>query len=122
MLAAAANILAMFHLVKDMRARDKVLVIAFGVCAGFLIGDHLAFVAGSQPNLLMPILLGKLGGGMCGFFWCSMRFSAESPEPAGSTPTSITGSIRTSLQPPRGLAADSRWAPVSPPRKPRPGW
>jgi len=67
MLAAAANILAMFRLVKDMRPRDKVLCIAFAVCAAFTFGDHLAFTTNFQPNLLLPVMLGKLGGGMCGF-------------------------------------------------------
>ena len=67
MLAAAANILAMFHLVKNMRARDKVLVIAFAVCAAFMFGDHLAFTTNFQPNLLVPVLTGKLMGGICGF-------------------------------------------------------
>lgn len=67
MLAAAANILAMFRLVKDMRAGDKVLVIAFAVCAAFMFGDHLAFTTNFQPNLLVPILAGKLTGGIGGF-------------------------------------------------------
>jgi len=51
MLAAAANILAMFRLVKDMRPRDKVLCIAFAVCAAFTFGDHLAFTTklSTQP-------------------------------------------------------------------------
>jgi ethanolamine transporter len=75
LLAAAANILAMFHLVKEMRARDKVLVIAFAVCSAFVLGDHLAFTATFQPNLLLPVMLGKLGGGACGFLialWLSV--------------------------------------------------
>jgi thiamine kinase-like enzyme len=67
MLAAAANILAMFRLVKDMRPRDKVLCIAFAVCAAFTFGDHLAFTTNFQPTLLLPVMVGKLGGGMCGF-------------------------------------------------------
>jgi ethanolamine transporter len=66
-LAAAANILAMFRLVKDMRPGDKVLCIAFAVCAAFTFGDHLAFTTNFQPNLLLPIMVGKLGGGVCGF-------------------------------------------------------
>ncbi len=64
LLAAAANILAMFRLVGDMRAKDKVLCIAFAVCAAFTFGDHLAFTAGFQPNLLVPVLAGKLTGGL----------------------------------------------------------
>jgi ethanolamine transporter len=66
-LAAAANILAMFKLVKEMRARDKVLCIAFAVCAAFTFGDHLAFTTNFQPNLLLPVIVGKLTGGICGF-------------------------------------------------------
>jgi ethanolamine transporter len=67
MLAATANILAMFRIVQDMRARDKVLCIAFAVCAAFSFGDHLAFTTNFQPNLLLPVLAGKLTGGVCGF-------------------------------------------------------
>ncbi len=67
-LAAAANILAMFRLIGDMRARDKVLCIAFSVCAAFMFGDHLAFTANFQPTMIAPVLLGKLAGGLTGFF------------------------------------------------------
>lgn len=58
-----ANIIATYHLFKNMRARDKVLCVAFGVCAQATIGDHLAFTANFQPTLVIPILLGKLVGG-----------------------------------------------------------
>lgn len=64
LLASSANILAMFRLIKDMCAKDKVINIAFAVCAAFLLGDHLAFTANFQPNLILPIQLGKLGGGI----------------------------------------------------------
>ena len=66
-LAAAANILAMFRLIGDMRAKDKVLCIAFAVCAAFMFGDHLAFTANFQPNMILPIMSGKLAGGAAGF-------------------------------------------------------
>ncbi|MEO1997453.1 MAG: ethanolamine utilization protein EutH, partial [Planctomycetaceae bacterium] len=51
MLATSANVLAMFRLIKDMPARDKVLNVAFAVCGAFLFGDHLAFSANFQPTL-----------------------------------------------------------------------
>jgi ethanolamine transporter len=73
-LASVANILAMFRLVRDMRPQDKVLNIAFAVCAAFLFGDHLAFTANFQPTLILPVMLGKLGGGMAGF-WIAYRIS-----------------------------------------------
>lgn len=66
-LAAAANILAMFRLISDMRPKDKVLCIAFAVCAAFMFGDHLAFTANFQPTMILPILSGKLVGGLSGF-------------------------------------------------------
>lgn len=64
MLATIANILAMFRLVKFMRPKDKVINIAFGVCAAFLLGDHLSFSANVQPNLILPILIGKISAGI----------------------------------------------------------
>ncbi|MDP7018998.1 MAG: ethanolamine utilization protein EutH [Pirellulaceae bacterium] len=63
-LAAVANILAMFRLIREMRPQDKVLNIAFAVCAAFLFGDHLSFTANFQPNLIPAVMLGKLGGGV----------------------------------------------------------
>lgn len=68
LLATVANILAMFRLIREMRPRDKVINISFAVCAAFLFGDHLAFTANFQPTLLVPILAGKLGGGIAGCF------------------------------------------------------
>ncbi|MHC5234351.1 ethanolamine utilization protein EutH [Brucella sp. LJL56] len=67
LLAASANVLAMFRLVETMPPKDKVLVIAFAVCAAFTFGDHLAFSANFQPTIILPLLLGKIGGGLIGF-------------------------------------------------------
>lgn len=75
LLAASANILAMYRLIGQMRPRDKVLAIAFAVCAAFTFGDHLAFSANFQPTLILPLLLGKLLGGASGFMlavWLSV--------------------------------------------------
>jgi len=63
-LAASANILAMFRLVSEMPPKDKVLVIAFSVCAAFTFGDHMAFSANFQPSLILPLIIGKLSGGL----------------------------------------------------------
>jgi ethanolamine transporter len=59
-LGGTANILALFHLIKDMPAKDKVLAIAYATTGAFLLGDHLSFTANFQPNLIVPILIGKL--------------------------------------------------------------
>lgn len=63
-LAAAANILAMFRLIPMMPPKDRVLVIAFSVCAAFTFGDHLAFMANFQPNMVVPLVVGKLTAGV----------------------------------------------------------
>mgnify|MGYP003144728184 CR=1 FL=1 len=91
LLAAAANVLAMYRLIGDMPARDKVLAIAFCVCAAFSFGDHLAFAANFQPSIILPLLLGKLGGGICGFviaLWLSVpkALELEAEEPALADP------------------------------------
>lgn len=67
-LAATANILALFAIVKDMEAEDKVKCIAYGVCSAFLIGDHLSFTANFQPTLILPVMIGKFLGGCLAIF------------------------------------------------------
>lgn len=80
LLATIANVLAMFRLVRFMRAKDKVLIISFAVCAAFLFGDHLAFTVNFQPTLVLPIMVGKLAGGFAGFamaYWLSVPKALE---------------------------------------------
>ncbi|MDY5270564.1 ethanolamine utilization protein EutH [Tractidigestivibacter sp.] len=79
LLAASANVLAALAMVKDLRARDKVIVISFGVCCAFLFGDHLSFTANFQPTLIVPVLLGKLAGGVCAIFF-AMRLATRKAE------------------------------------------
>ncbi|ANI42885.1 MULTISPECIES: ethanolamine utilization protein EutH [Mycobacteriaceae] len=64
LLAATTNMLAAFHLIKHMPAKDKVLVVAFGTTCSALIGDHLAFTANFQPNLIAPLMIGKIVAGV----------------------------------------------------------
>ncbi|MFJ3681436.1 ethanolamine utilization protein EutH [Pseudomonas sp. NPDC090208] len=79
-LAASANILAMFRLVADMPPKDKVLVIAFAVCAAFTFGDHLAYSANFQPSIIGPVIVGKLLGGLIGIalaYWLAVPKALE---------------------------------------------
>lgn len=63
-LAASANVLALFAMVGQMKPEDKVKTIAYAVCCAFLLGDHLAFSANFQPSMILPVMLGKLSGGI----------------------------------------------------------
>lgn len=75
LLATIANILAMYQLVRFMRPKDKVINISFGVCAAFLLGDHLSFTANFQPTMILPILIGKISAGAIAIglaYWLSV--------------------------------------------------
>lgn len=69
LLATIANILAMFTLIRDMPPKDKVINISFGVCAAFLLGDHLSFTANFQPTIILPVILGKFCAGLIAIFF-----------------------------------------------------
>ncbi|WP_210366977.1 ethanolamine utilization protein EutH [Bacillus sp. REN3] len=78
--ATIANILAMFKLVRSMPPKDKVINISFGVCAAFLLGDHLSFTANFQPTLILPIIVGKISAGFLGIglaYWLSVPKALE---------------------------------------------
>ena len=64
LLATLANSIATFSLVKEMNGRGKVVNIAFAVSAAFVFGDHLGFTAGFAPQMLLPMIVGKLAGGI----------------------------------------------------------
>lgn len=64
LIASLANSIAMFGMVKDMDHRGKVINVAFAVSAAFVFGDHLGFTAGFDPGMLVPVIVGKLVGGV----------------------------------------------------------
>lgn len=64
LVASLANSIATFGMVKDMDRRGKIVNIAFAVSAAFVLGDHMGFTAGFAPEMLIPMILGKLAGGV----------------------------------------------------------
>ena len=64
LIASLANSIATFGMVKDMNERGKVVNIAFAVSAAFVFGDHLGFTAGFAPEMIGPMIVGKLVGGV----------------------------------------------------------
>ena len=64
LIASLANSIATFGMVKDMNERGKVINIAFAVSAAFVFGDHLGFTAGFAPEMIGPMIVGKLAGGV----------------------------------------------------------
>lgn len=64
LIASLANSIATFGMVKDMNPRGKVINIAFAVSAAFVFGDHMGFTAGFATEMIVPMILGKLAGGI----------------------------------------------------------
>lgn len=68
LVASLANSIPMFGMMKDMDNRGKILNIAFAVSAAFVFGDHLGFTAGFEPDMIFPMIVGKLVGGITAIF------------------------------------------------------
>lgn len=66
MVAALANNIPMFGMMKNMDNRGKIIAVAFSVCASFSLGDHLGFTAGQEPAAIFPVVVGKIAGGIIG--------------------------------------------------------
>ena len=64
MIATLANVLPMLDLLKEMNPKGKVLNTAFAVSAAFVLGDHLGFTAGVERSMIVPVIVGKLSGGI----------------------------------------------------------
>ncbi|MGO1369284.1 MAG: ethanolamine utilization protein EutH [Senegalia sp. (in: firmicutes)] len=64
MVATLANNIPMFGLMKDMDNRGKIINVAFAVSASFVFGDHLGFTAGVAQDMIFPMVVGKLAGGI----------------------------------------------------------
>ena len=64
MVANLANNIAMFNIMGEMNPKGKLLNVAFAVSAAFVFGDHLGFTAGNEPEMIFPVIVGKLVAGI----------------------------------------------------------
>lgn len=64
MVATLANSIPMFQMMKDMDPKGKIINVAFAVSAAFVLGDHLGFTAGVAKEMIFPMIVGKLVGGI----------------------------------------------------------
>ena len=58
-----ANSIPVYKLMKDMTPKGKVINTAWLVPATAALGDHLGFTAGVRPDMITPVVLGKLFAG-----------------------------------------------------------
>lgn len=72
LVATLANNIPMFQIMQDMDYRGKVLNVAFAVSAAFTFGDHLGFTAGVAKEMIFPMIVGKLTGGITAIMVASL--------------------------------------------------
>lgn len=75
MIVSLANNLPMFSMVKDMDNKGKVLNFAWSSIAAFTLGDHLAFCAAYQPDLLGSMIGCKIVGGILAVAFSTFVFN-----------------------------------------------
>ncbi|MYL35786.1 ethanolamine utilization protein EutH [Pontibacillus yanchengensis] len=63
LIASLAHAIPMLGTMKDMDERGKVMNAAFAVSGAFVAGSHLAFVAGVDKTMILPVIIGKLTAG-----------------------------------------------------------
>ena len=59
-----ANSIPVFAMLEDMDKKGRVLNMAFAVSAGYVFGDHPAFVLSYDRTYTVPMVVGKLIGGI----------------------------------------------------------
>ncbi|MDD6247405.1 ethanolamine utilization protein EutH [Desulfovibrio piger] len=77
MVACLANNIPAFGMLKDMDDRGKVFYTAFSVCAAFALGDHLAYAASQAPDSVLPMIAGKILGGLAAILIASLLVHRE---------------------------------------------
>lgn len=91
LVANLANNIAMFNILGDMNPKGKLLNVAFSVSAAFVFGDHLGFTAGANPEMITPMIIGKLTAGITALMlanWLSPKLLAKiTTEEPGETTT-----------------------------------
>lgn len=64
LVASLANCIPMLGMLKNMDERGKIINMAFATSAAFVLGDHLGFTAGFNAEMIFPMIVGKLIGGI----------------------------------------------------------
>jgi len=61
---SSVNGIPVFAMTREMNDRGIVLNLAYMIPASFVIGDHLAFQAAVDTSTVLPLIVGKLAGGI----------------------------------------------------------
>lgn len=64
LLTQLASSLPVWSVLGDMNNRGKLINIAFAVSGSFVLGDVLAFTGGANPEMVFPVIVANLTGGI----------------------------------------------------------
>ncbi|MGF7018467.1 ethanolamine transporter EutH [Lachnospiraceae bacterium PF1-21] len=64
LLTQLASSIPIWSVMGDMNNRGKLINIAFAVSGSFVLGDVLAFTGGANPEMVFPVIVAKLSGGI----------------------------------------------------------
>ena len=64
LLTQLASSIPVWSIINDMDQRGKLLNVVFAVSGSFVFGDVLAFAGGVDPEMVFPVIVAKLSGGI----------------------------------------------------------
>ena len=64
LVATLASYFPALDLLKDMNQKSRFLVLTFSISATFVLGDHLGFIAGVDPEMVVPMMVSKMVAGV----------------------------------------------------------
>jgi ethanolamine transporter len=64
LLTQLANSIPVWSVIDGMNNRGKLLNVVFAVSGSFVFGDVLAFAGGANPEMIFPVIVAKLSGGI----------------------------------------------------------
>jgi ethanolamine transporter len=70
LVASLPSALPMFGMFDDMSYKGMVFNGAFEVGAAYALGDHLAYLGSVQPDMIVPVITGKLVGAIVSVILC----------------------------------------------------
>lgn len=65
LLTQLASSIPVWSVVGEMNDRGKLLNVAFAVSGSFVLGDVLAFTGGANAEMVFPVIVANLSGGIC---------------------------------------------------------
>lgn len=64
LLTQLASSIPVLSVINDMDKKGKLYNLAFAVSGSFVLGDVLAFVGGTNPEMIFPVIVANLSGGI----------------------------------------------------------